>query len=276
MNATQRRRLLLNRAILILSTVAAVIGLVFLFWILTTLLIKGLDSIHWRIFTHDLVEKGLRNLIVGQMILAGVASLIGVPLGLLAGIYLREYGLNSAFARFIRNLSDVMMSAPSIVIGVFIYGILVAPVGGFNGWAGSVALAIMMIPIVVSTTDSMLSLVPQELREAGIALGASKAQVILTIVLKAAKIGLVTGILLAFARVVGETAPLLFTSANNDYFTLNMNQQFPSLTVSIYQLATFPDKPSQDLAWAGSVILTALVLLINLTTRYIFRKRKSK
>ncbi|WP_457607146.1 phosphate ABC transporter permease PstA [Nitratifractor sp.] len=270
------RRLRLNRLVMTLSTLAAVVGMLFLFWILATLLIRGIDSISWRVLTHDLVDKGLRNVIVGQFVMAGFATLIGVPLGTLAGIYLREYGIQSPFARFIRNLSDVMMSAPSIVIGVFIYGMLVAPFGGYNGWAGSVALAIMMIPIVVSTTDSMLSLVPRELREAGIALGASKAQVILTIVLRSAKVGLITGILLAFARVVGETAPLLFTSANNDYFTLDMGGQFPSLTVSIYQLATFPDKTSQDLAWAGSVILAFLVLLINLTTRYIFRKRKAR
>ena len=269
-------RLLLNRVIMVLSTFAALTGLGFLLWILVTLGIKGVESIDWHLFTADLVNKGLRNVIVGQFMLAGIATLIGVPLGMLAGIYLREYGLNSKFAVFIRNLSDVMMSAPSIVVGVFVYGLFVAPFGGFNGWAGSVALAIMMIPIVVSTTDSMLSLVPRELREAGIALGASKAQVIVSIVLVSAKIGLITGILLAFARVVGETAPLLFTSANNDYLTLNLNDQFPSLTVSIYQLATFPDKVSQNLAWAGSVILTLMVLMINLTTRYIFRKRRQK
>jgi phosphate transport system permease protein len=276
MNQTISRRMRLNKVIMILSTVAAISGLLFLFWILTTLAIRGFGSIDWHIFTADLVNKGLRNVIIGQFVLAGIATLIGVPLGMMAGIYLREYGINSSYARFIRNISDVMMSAPSIVIGVFVYSILVAPIGGFNGWAGGVALAIMMVPIVVSTTDSMLSLVPQELREAGIALGASKAQVILGIVLKAAKVGLITGVLLAFARVVGETAPLLFTSANNDYLTFNLSQQYPSLTVSIYQLATFPDKVSQELAWAGSVILTVLVLLINLATRYIFRKRKEK
>jgi len=270
------RRLFLNKLVMALATGAALIGLGFLFWILGVLLFKGVSSIDWSVLTHDLVEKGLRNVIVGQFALAGAATLIGVPLGMLAGIYLREYGGASRFANFIRNLSDVMMSAPSIVIGVFVYGILVVPHGGYFGWAGAIALGIMMIPIVVSTTDSMLSLVPQELREAGIALGASKAQVILTIVIKAAKVGLITGILLAFARIVGETAPLLFTSANNDYFTLNMDQQFPSLTVSIYQLATFPDQRSIDLAWAGSVILTFLVLFINITTRYIFRQRKIK
>ncbi len=269
-------RFFLNKLIMVLSTLSAFIGLGFLLWILITLSIKGFESINWAIFTHDLVEKGLLNVIVGQLIMAGIATLIGVPMGMMAGIYLREYSFGSKFSNVIRNLSDVMMSAPSVIIGVFIYGIFVAPLGSFNGWAGSLALSIMMIPIIVSTTDSMLSLVPQELREAGIALGASKAQVIKDIVLKAAKIGLITGVLLAFARVVGETAPLLFTSSNNDYFMLNLSDPFPSLTVSIYQLATFPDETSQGLAWAGSVILTLMVLFINLTTRYIFRQRKAK
>jgi len=270
------KRLLINKIVMMLATATALIGLAFLIWILSVLLYKGISSIDWSVFSHDLVNKGLRNVIVGQFVLAGVATIIGVPLGMLAGIYLQEYGKYSKFANFIRNLSDVMMSAPSIVVGVFVYSIFVIHHGGYFGWAGSIALAIMMIPIVVSTTDSMLSLVPQELREAGIALGASKAKVITSIVLKAAKTGLITGILLAFARVVGETAPLLFTSANNDYFTLNMNGQFPSLTVSIYQLATFPDNRSIALAWAGSVILTFLVLFINITTRYLFRQRKVK
>jgi phosphate transport system permease protein len=267
-------RLIINKIILVLSTIAALIGITFLLWILATLTIKGYYSINWHIFTADLVNNGLRNVIIGQFILAGMATAIGVPLGMLAGIYLREYGANSKFAMIIRNFSDVMMSAPSIVIGIFVYGIFVVPFGGFNGWAGSIALSIMMIPIVVSTTDSMLSLVPQELREAGIALGASKAQVILSIVLSAAKAGLITGGLLAFARVIGETAPLLFTSANNNFLSLSLNGQYPSLTVSIYQLATFPSQTSQNLAWAGSVILTLLVLFINLTTRFIFKPRK--
>jgi phosphate transport system permease protein len=269
-------RFFLNKLIMVLSTFAAIIGLGFLLWILATLSIKGFESINWAIFTHNLVEKGLLNVIIGQLIMAGIATLIGVPMGMMAGIYLREYSFGSRFSDIIRNLSDVMMSAPSVIIGVFIYGIFVAPFGSFNGWAGALALSIMMIPIIVSTTDSMLSLVPQELREAGIALGASKAQVIKDIVLKSAKIGLITGVLLAFARVVGETAPLLFTSSNNDFFMLNLNDPFPSLTVSIYQLATFPDETSQGLAWAGSAILTLMVLFINLTTRYIFRQRKAK
>ncbi len=266
-------RLLLNKVILVLSTLSAIIGIVFLFWILATLTIKGLSSMHFGIFVHDLVNGGIRNLLVGQFTMALIATVIGVPLGMMAGIWLREYSNQSRLASVIRNLSDVMMSAPSIVIGVFVYALLVSPVNHYSGWAGSVALAIMMIPIIISTTDNMLSLVPKELREAGIALGGSKHKIILQIVVKAAKVGITTGILLAFARIIGETAPLLFTSANNAYMTMNLNDQFPSLTVSIYNLANYPDAESRDLAWAASFILTMIVLFINLMGRFLTRDK---
>ena len=266
-------RLLLNKVILVLSTLSAIIGIVFLFWILATLTIKGLSSMHFGIFVHDLVNGGIRNLLVGQFTMALIATAIGVPLGMMAGIWLREYSNQSRLASVIRNLSDVMMSAPSIVIGVFVYALLVSPVNHYSGWAGSVALAIMMIPIIISTTDNMLSLVPKELREAGIALGGSKHKIILQIVVKAAKVGITTGILLAFARIIGETAPLLFTSANNAYMTMNMSDQFPSLTVSIYNLANYPDAESRDLAWAASFILTMIVLFINLMGRFLTRDK---
>jgi len=266
-------RLFFNKVILILSTVSAIIGMLFLFWILITLTIKGMASMHFSLFVNDLVNMGIRNLLIGQFTMALVATLIGVPLGMMAGIWLREYSNQSRLAAVIRNLSDVMTSAPSIVIGVFVFAILVSPVDHYSGWAGSVSLAIMMIPIIISTTDNMLSLVPKELREAGIALGGSKHKIILDIVIKAAKVGIMTGILLAFARIIGETAPLLFTSANNAYMTMNMNDQFPSLTVSIYNLANYPDEASRDLAWAASFILTMIVLFINLMGRYITRDK---
>ncbi|RRS32865.1 MAG: hypothetical protein P794_00295 [Epsilonproteobacteria bacterium (ex Lamellibrachia satsuma)] len=266
-------RLLLNKIVLILSTVSAFIGIGFLFWILITLTYKGLAGVHFETFTKDLVEGGIRNLLVGQFTMALMATLVAVPLGVLAGIYLREYGHGSKFASVIRTLSDVMTSAPSIVIGVFVFAILVDPFGGYNGWAGIVALAIMMLPIIIGTTDNMLALVPKELREAGIALGGSKHKIILQIVLQAAKVGVTTGILLSFARIIGETAPLLFTSANNQFFTMDLTGQFPSLTVSIYNLATYPDEASRNLAWAASFILTAIVLFINLTGRYFTRNK---
>jgi phosphate transport system permease protein len=266
-------RLLVNKIFLGLSIFSAVIGLAFLAWILITLFIKGLGSFHFSLFFNDLIEGGLRNLIVGQLILAALASLIGIPLGMAAGIYIQEYG-QGRYASLIRDLSDIMMSAPSIVIGAFVYAVVVVPTGGTSGFAGAIALAIMMIPVVINTTDSMLSLVPRELREAGIALGASKYKVIIDIVIKAAKVGIMTGILLAFARIIGETAPLLFTSETSNYFTLNLSESFPSLTVSIYDLANEPQEASRDLAWAASFILTVMVLIINLTGRFITRNKK--
>ena len=265
-------RLLINKIVLALSTLSAVIGLAFLGWILVTLVAKGITSFHFELFLKDLVDGGLRNLIVGQFIMAGIASFIGIPLGMVAGIYIREYG-RGKYAEFIRDLSDIMMSAPSIVIGAFVYAVIVIPTGGTSGFAGAIALAIMMIPIIINTTDSMLSLVPKELREAGIALGASKYKVIFDIVIKAAKVGIMTGILLSFARIIGETAPLLFTSETSNYFSLNLTESFPSLTVSIYDLANEPEKASRDLAWAASFILTVIVLVINLTGRYITRNK---
>ena len=272
MNSTERRRLLTNKIILGLSTISALLGLVFLFWILITLFLKGVSALDFFLFSKDLVDGGLRNLIFGQFVMALMATIIGVPLGMLAGIYLREYG-NGKYANIIRDLSDIMMSAPSIVIGAFVFAVFVAPFGGINGWAGSIALAIMLIPIVVSTTDNMLSLVPKELREAGIALGGSKHKVILQIILKAAKVGLMTGILLAFARVIGETAPLLFTSGTNSFWSTNLGNAFPSLTVSIYDLANFPTDKARNLAWAASFLLTVIVLVINLIGRFIIRDK---
>jgi len=267
-------RLVINKIVLLLSTLSAVVGLGFLFWILVTLTVKGINAIDLHIFTHDLVDNGLRNLLVGQFVLALIAVVIGVPIGMVAGIYLQEYSFGNRYAQFIRNLSDVMMSAPSIVIGTFVYAVVVNPVGHQNGWAGAIALAIMMIPIVVRTTDDMLGLVPKELREAGVAIGAPKYKVILNIIIKSAKVGIMTGILLAFARIVGETAPLLFTSGNSEYFTLNLNETFPSLTVAIYNLATMPDAELVRIAWAGAFLLTVFVLIINLLGRYIVKDKK--
>ncbi len=266
-------RLQINKLFLALSIFSALIGLGFLGWILVTLFIKGLSSLHLSLFLNDLVNGGLRNLIVGQLVLALLAALIGIPLGMIAGIYIREYG-HGKYANLIRDLSDIMVSAPSIVIGAFVYSFAVAPFGGANGFAGIIALSIMMIPIIINTTDSMLSLVPKELREAGMALGASKYRVILDVVIKAAKVGIMTGVLLAFARIAGETAPLLFTSETSNYFNLDLTESFPSLTVSIYNLANEPEKSSRDLAWAASFILTVMVLLINLVGRYLTRNKK--
>ncbi len=267
-------RLIINKLAIFLSSLMAILGLFFLGWILVTLVIKGSGALNLYIFTHNLVNNGILNLIWGQFVLAGLAAFIGIPVGILAGIYLQEYGNNSRYAYFIRDLSDVMMSAPSIVVGTFIYAIIVMPFGHTNGWAGVAALFVMLLPIVVSTTDDMLSLVPVELREAGAAIGASKYHVILHIVLKAAKVGIMTGLILAFARVVGETAPLLYTSGSTIYMETDLNHTFPSMTVSIYNLATMPDEKLVELAWAAALVLTIIVMMLNLLGRYVVRNKR--
>lgn len=266
-------RLLINKLAILLSTLTALLGMAFLGWILITLIMKGSASLTPYIFTHDLVDNGIRNLLWGQFVLAGLAALIGIPVGLFAGIYLQEYGQDSKYANFIRDLSDVMMSAPSIVVGTFIYAIIVIPVGHTNGWAGVAALFVMMLPIVVRTTDDMISLVPKELREAGIALGAPKYHVILHIILKAAKTGIMTGIILAFARIVGETAPLLYTSGSTIYMETDLGQTYPSMTVSIYNLATMPDQKLVSLAWAAALVLTLFVLALNIVGRFLIKNK---
>ncbi len=272
------KRKALNAIIMTLSTLSALVGLLFLFWILWTLFSKGLHAMGPNIFIYDTAppgakETGLRNALVGHLILVAVACAIGIPFGVMAGTYLSEFGKNSRYANFIRDLSDVMMSAPSIVIGAFVYAILVAPVGHFSGWAGAVALAIMMIPIVLRTTDDMLNLVPQTLREAAYALGAPKYKVTLQIVYRGAKVGMVTGILLAVARIAGETAPLLFTSFNNNFFSTNLNDAMASLTVTMFNFATSPYDDWINLGWAAAFILGAFVLFVNIIGRMIIKKR---
>jgi len=275
------RRKVANAVVLVLSTLCALIGLGFLFWILGVLMINGVDALNAGLFIFDGAppgreESGLRHALVGQAMLVGAATLIGVPLGLLAGTYLSEYGKNSHYANVIRDLSDIMMSAPSIVIGAFVYAIIVQPMGHFSGWAGSVALAIMMIPIVLRTTDDMLSLVPHTLREAATALGAPKYKVVIQVVYRGAKVGVVTGILLSIARVAGETAPLLFTSFSNNFFSTDMEQPIASLTVTIFNYATSPYEDWINLGWAAAFILAMFVLGTNILGRLIIRKRSQK
>jgi phosphate transport system permease protein len=265
----------MNRLFTLLCSFAALVGLFFLGWILYTLCAKGLAGLSLQVFTNDLINGGLRNVIVGQLIMSGIATFIGIPIGMLAGIYLQEYGGNSKLTEFIRDLSDVMMSAPSIVVGTFVYAIVVIPTGHTSGWAGILALFILMVPIIVRTTDDMLKLVPVELREAGMAIGASKYHVTMNIVVRYARKGILTGILLAFARVVGETAPLLYTSGSSEFWSTDLTSTFPSLTVSIYNLATMPDDEMVQLGWTGAFLLTAMVLIINLIGRYAGNKERS-
>ncbi|MDD3467706.1 MAG: phosphate ABC transporter permease PstA [Campylobacterales bacterium] len=276
-----KKRKIINQIILLLSTAAALLGIAILFWILGVLLFKGMSYINFSVFVNDgtppgMEGGGLRQALVGHLILAGTAMVIGIPVGMLAGTYLSEYGQNSKIADFVRDLSDIMMSAPSIVVGVFVYGILVAPFHHFSGWAGSVALAILAIPIIIRTTDDMLRLVPQTLREAAYALGAPKWKVIFQVVYKGAAVGLTTGILLGIARVAGETAPLLFTSFNNSFFSLDMNDAMASLTVTMFSYASSPYEDWQQLGWAAATILTFAVLFINILSRVIMKLKKAK
>jgi len=277
----KNKRKIVNSVILALSTIAAITGIAILFWILGVLIIKGFSYISLATFTQDgtppgMEGGGLRQALVGHLLLTGVAMGIGIPVGMLAGTYLSEYGQGSRIANFIRDLSDIMMSAPSIVVGVFVYGIMVAPVHHFSGWAGSVALAILAIPVIIRTTDDMLRLVPQTLREAAYALGAPKWKVIFQVVYKGAAVGLMTGILLGVARVAGETAPLLFTSFNNNFFSLNMNDSMASLTVTMFGYASSPYEDWQKLGWAGAAILTFAVLFINIISRIIMKLKKGQ
>ncbi|MDD5053269.1 MAG: phosphate ABC transporter permease PstA [Sulfuricurvum sp.] len=280
MTAVQKR-VLVNKIILALSTLSAVIAIAFLFWILTVLVMKGVGAFNWNIFIYEgsppgYPESGLKHALVGQAILVGLATLIGVPLGILAGTYLSEYGKNSKLAHFIRDISDIMMSAPSIVIGAFVYAVVVMPMGHFSAWAGAIALAIIMIPIILRTTDDMLNLVPGTLREAAFALGAPKYKVIMDVVYRGAKAGILTGVLLGIARVGGETAPLLFTSFNDNFFTTDLNDAMPSLTVTMFNYAISPYQDWQQLGWAAAFILSMFILGLNIVGRLILFAGKRK
>jgi len=280
MTATQKR-VLMNRIILTLSTLSAIIALSFLFWILGVLVMKGMSALNWNIFIYEgappgYAESGLKHALVGQAILIAMATTIGVPLGILAGTYLSEYGKNSKLAHTIRDISDIMMSAPSIVIGAFVYAVVVMPMGHFSAWAGAIALGIIMIPIILRTTDDMLQLVPGTLREAAFALGAPKYKVIVDVVYRGAKAGILTGILLGIARVGGETAPLLFTSFNDNFFTTNLNDAMPSLTVTMFNYAISPYDDWQQLGWAAAFILSMFILGLNILGRLILFAGKGK
>lgn len=280
MTAVQKR-ILINKLALGFSTFSAVIALGFLFWILGVLMMKGIDALNWNIFIYEgsppgYEDSGLKHALVGQLILVGLATLIGVPLGIMAGTYLSEYGKNSKLAHTIRDISDIMMSAPSIVIGAFVYAIIVMPMGHFSAWAGAIALAIIMIPIILRTTDDMLQLVPGTLREAAFALGAPKYKVIIDVVYRGAKAGILTGVLLGVARVAGETAPLLFTSFNDNFFTTDLNAAMPSLTVTMFNYAISPYDDWQQLGWAAAFILSMFILGLNIVGRLILLAGKRK
>jgi phosphate transport system permease protein len=257
---------------------AAFFGLFWLVFILGDVLVHGLKALNLSLFMNDPAPAGvegggLRNAFVGQLMITLFATLIGVPIGVLGGTFLAEYARGRKIARLISILADIMVSVPSIVIGTFIYAVLVKPLGHFNGWAGSVALAIIMVPVVLRTTEDMLSLVPWTLREAAFALGAPYYKVITQVVYRGAATGILTGILLSIARVAGETAPLLFTSFNNSFFSLNMKQPISSLTVTIFQYAMGPYDNWHAQAWAAAFIITIFILILTITGRLLIKWR---
>ena len=272
------RRRLRNRIVMVLSYAATGVGLGWLALILGTLLFEGASGLSLKVFTEMTpppgADGGLLNPIIGSLIMTAIAVAIGTPVGILAGTYMAEYGRYSKLAHVVRFINDILLSAPSIVIGLFIYEVMVAPMGHFSGIAGSVALAVLVIPVVVRTTEDMLSLVPKELREAATALGMPLAYVIGKVSYRAARAGIITGILLAIARISGETAPIRFTALNNQFFSLNLNAPMSSLPAVIFQFALSPYQDWQKLAWTGALIITMAVLALSITARMLASSRK--
>jgi phosphate transport system permease protein len=272
-------RRLRNQIAIGLSLASMVFGLAWLALILGALIWQGIGGLSLSLFTEMTpppgANGGLANAIVGSLLMTTLAVAIGTPVGILAGTYLAEYGRHGRFAPVVRFVNDILLSAPSIVIGLFVYEIVVAPLGHFSGYAGALALSLIVVPIVVRTTEDMLLLVPKELREAAAALGAPRSVVIRRIAYRAVWAGMLTGVLLAIARISGETAPLLFTALNNQFFTLNLNQPTPSLPVVIFQFALSPYKEWQQLAWTGALIITLAVLALSIAARALAGARKS-
>ncbi len=273
--ATRRRR---NGIMLGLSLAATLLGLGWLVVILVVLLWEGFSGLSLAVFTEMTpppgADGGLLNPIVGSLILTVLAVVIGTPIGMLAGTYMAEYGRYDRLTSVVRFINDILLSAPSIVVGLFIYEIMVAPMGHFSGLAGAVALAVIVIPVVVRTTEDMLLLVPDPLREAAVSIGTPRAFVIAKVCYRAAKAGMITGVLLAIARISGETAPLLFTSLNNQFWSTNLNAPMSSLPVVIFQFALSPYKDWQKLAWTGALIITFTVLALSIAARALSASRK--
>ena len=263
---------------MLLSMTAMAVGLSFLLWILSILLMKGFSALDVSMFLESTPAPGsegggLANAIVGSLMIVLSCSLISTPIGVLAGVHLSEYGDRSRLASITRFVNDIMLSAPSIVIGLFVYAMVVVPSKHFSGWAGTVALSLIAIPVVVRTTENMLKLVPVSLREAAFALGAPKWKVSTSVVLKAARSGVITGLLLALARVSGETAPLLFTALNNQFFNMDMTKPMANLPVVIFQFAMSPYENWVNLAWGGALLITLTVLALNIVARVVFREK---
>jgi phosphate transport system permease protein len=272
------RRKIVNKIALSLSLAAMAFGLVWLIWILAQTVILGIGGINAATFTEstpppNAVGGGLANAIVGSLIMVVLATAIGTPIGILAGIYLAEYGQRGWLGNVTRFINDILLSAPSIVIGLFVYALIVARAKQFSAYAGIVALALIVIPVVIRTTENMLMLIPNALREATFALGAPKWIMISRVTLRAALAGVLTGVLLALARIAGETAPLLFTALSNQFFSLKLNEPMANLPVTIFKFAMSPFKNWQEMAWAGVFIITFGVLILNILARVLFRKK---
>ncbi|HXH64760.1 MAG TPA: phosphate ABC transporter permease PstA [Mariprofundaceae bacterium] len=276
-----QRRVVMNRAVMVMSGMAAAIGLFFLIWILGYVTIKGIGAINWDFFTQlpsppGTDEGGLSSAIVGTLIMTALAALMAVPIGIIAGTYLAEFGRDTHLGHTVRFLSDILVSAPSIVIGVFVYLVMVKPMGNFSGLAGAVSLAIIMLPVVTRTTEEMLRLVPNEMREAALALGAPYWHTMVRVIFRAATTGLLTGVLLAVARVSGETAPLLFTALNSPYWSDSLNEPMSNLTVTLFNYAMSPYDDWHAKAWGAAFLITASVLVVTILTRFILRDRSKR
>jgi phosphate transport system permease protein len=274
------RRRRANSQGLFLSMCAMALGLTVLLWILFVLFSNGIAALDWNLLTKDTPAPGtegggLRNAIVGSLMMVGLSVLVSTPVGILAGVYLTEYGDQSKTAELTRFVTDIMLSAPSIVLGLFVYAIAVATFGRFSGYAGSLALSLIAIPVVMRTTENMLRLVPGSLREAAFALGAPRWKVSTLVTLRAAKSGVITGLLLALARISGETAPLLFTALNNQFYSTDMSKPMANLPVVIFQFAMSPYENWIRLAWGGALIITMAVLVLNILARVFFREKVS-
>lgn len=277
--AMQAKRRKVNAFALSMSVAAMAFGLFWLVWILWTTLSLGIDGLSWTLFTEDTpppgeVGGGLANAIMGSFLMVGFATLLGTPLGILAGIHLAESAKDDKLSAVVRFINDILLSAPSIVIGLFVYAVMVSKMGHFSAWAGVVALALLQIPIVIRTTENMLNLVPDALREAAYALGTPKWKMVLSITVKSSYAGIMTGVLLALARIAGETAPLLFTALSNQFWNTDMNKPMANLPVMIFNFAMSPFKEWQELAWAGVFLITVGVLLLNIVARTLLRNSK--
>ena len=274
--ATARRRNV-NAAVMGLSTLAAFVGLGMLVWILGDVALRGIQAINWTFFTQlpsppGQGGGGLANAIAGTLLLTVVAALMAVPIGVLAGTYLAEFGAATKFGAAVRYVSDILVSAPSIVVGVFVYLVMVKPLGNFSGWSGAVSLAIIMLPVVTRTTEEMLRLVPLEMRESTLALGAPYWRMMVGVIYRAAAAGMVTGILLAVARVSGETAPLLFTALNSPYWMNGLNEPMANLTVTLFNYAMSPYDDWHTMAWGAAFLITAAVLALTVVSRLVLSR----